>query len=204
MGTVLCGMQRRDILKRAGAATTVGILAGCLGRGGSGPGGSGSDETSTTTTTTGSTTNSTTTTGDTTKTTTSSSDGEVAVKSHSLKVLSAKCGQPKNEASVEPKDSKKQLLITGTIPGSDSCARPVLKRAKTDAKTGTFMVTVGTKKKKSGSVACSECITAIKYRATFTFAGPPPKSVQVTHESMNNSKVVAGGDGKSTTTTTGK
>ncbi len=195
MGIVSDSMQRRDILKRAGAATTVGILAGCLSRDGGSPGGSGSESTNTTTTTTTTTADGTTTEEMTTKTgmetTTSTGDGESNLKNGTVKVLSSNCGTPENEASVEVKDSR--MVITGTIGGSDSCAIPYLKSTKTDAKTGTYMVTVGTKKK-SGTVGCSECLTKIEYRATLTFAGSVPKSVKVTHESMGKSKVVANTD----------
>ncbi|MCO8246919.1 MULTISPECIES: hypothetical protein [unclassified Haladaptatus] len=195
-------MQRRDILKRAGAATTVGILAGCLSRDGGSPGGSGSESTNTTTTTTTTTTADGTTTEEMTtktgtETTTSADGGESNLKDGTVKVLSSNCGTPKNEASVEVTDSR--MVITGTIGGSDSCAIPYLKSTKTDPKTGTYMVTVGTKKK-SGTVGCSECLTKIEYRATLTFAGSVPKSVKVTHESMGKSKVVASTDGSSSTT----
>ena len=193
MDTVSLGMQRRDILKRAGAATTVGILAGCLSRNAGSPGGSGGGTKTTTTTTT----NGSTTTEGTTQTGSKDKNVQTGVSStlqnHSLKVLSAKCGTPKNEASIAFKDSNKKIVITGEIPGSDSCARPVLKRARGNAKTGKFEVTVGTKKKE-GNKMCSQCITAIKYRATLTFADSAPKSVQVTHESMGKSHAVAGAD----------
>jgi hypothetical protein len=200
-------MQRRDILKRAGAATAVGLLGGCLSREGGSPGGSGADDTTTTTngmTTTGTatTTNGTTATGTGTTTRTTTSNGNASIENRSLKVISAGCGEPKNEADIEFKDSKRQVVITGTIAGSDSCARPTLKIAKTEPKKDTFKVIVGTKKK-SGKVGCSECITEIKYRATLTFEEALPQSVKVTHKSMGNSKVVAGASHEGTTASAG-
>lgn len=202
-------MQRRDILKRAGAATTVGLLGGCLGRNDGGSGGSapdGSNETDTTTTTHNTTTSENTTTGGTTetgtKTGTSTTTTDATVTDRSLKVTSAGCGQPNNEASVEFDDSKKQVVITGTIAGSDSCARPTLEVGKTDPKKDTFMAIIGTKKK-DGNVGCSQCITEIEYRATLTFEDSLPESVKVTHESMGKSKVVGGASRDGTTASAG-
>ncbi len=196
-------MQRRDILKRASAATTVGLLGGCLSREGGSPGGSGEDgdgtnttETTTTTASETTTTEGTTETGTTTRTSTT----DTTVKDQSLKVLGAECGQPKNDAVIEFKDSKKRLVVTGSMTGSDSCTRPTIESAKFDSESDAFVVTMGTKQK-DGSVGCSECITEIKYRATFTFEGALPKSVKVTHKSMGESKVVADTDSESPTTT---
>lgn len=206
MGPVAIGMQRRAILKRAGAATTVGLFAGCLSDGGGSPGnsepdGSGTETTTTTTQTT--TTDGTTTDTETTETgTTSTSGTDEAAKNRSLKVISVECGQPSNEASVAFEDSKKRVVVTGSMTGSDSCARPTIESAKSDSKSGAFTVTMGTKKK-DGSVGCSECLTEIKYRATFTFEGSLPESVKVTHKSMGESKVVADADRGSTTESAG-
>jgi hypothetical protein len=197
-------MQRRDILKRAGAATTVGLLGGCLGREGRSPGNSESDGggTSTTETTASETTTAEGTTETAMTTRTSTTTADTTVKDRSLKVLGAECGQPKNDAAIEFEDSKKQLVVTGSMTGSDSCTRPKIESAKCDSKSSTFMVTIGTKQK-DGSIGCSECITEIEYRATFTFEEALPKSVTVTHESMGESKVVADTDSESTTSTAG-
>ncbi|MFH5797352.1 hypothetical protein [Haladaptatus sp. CMAA 1911] len=198
-------MQRRNILKRAGAATTVGLLGGCLSREGGSPGnsesdggGTGTTETTTTTASETTTAEGTTETGTTTRTSTSTAG--VTVKDRSLEVISAECGQPTNDAAIEFEDSKKRLVVTGSMTGSDSCTRPKIESAKCDTSSSAFTVTMGTKRK-DGSVGCSECITEIEYRATFTFEGALPKSVTVTHESMGESKVVADTDRESSTTT---
>ncbi|WP_231184940.1 twin-arginine translocation signal domain-containing protein [Haladaptatus sp. DYF46] len=194
-------MQRRDILKRAGAATTVGLLGGCLSREGGSPGNSESDGGGTGTTETTTTTASETTTAEGTTetgTTTQTSTTDTTVKDRSLEVISTECGQPKNDAAIEFEESKKRLVVTGSMTGSDSCTRPKIESAKCDTESSTFTVTMGTKQK-DGSVGCSECITEIEYRATFTFEGALPKSVTVTHESMGESKVVADTDSGSTT-----
>ncbi|WP_458206989.1 hypothetical protein [Haladaptatus sp. NG-SE-30] len=174
-------MQRREILKQTGAAVTVGLLAGCLGQGGTAPGDQAPDDGSD-----GS--------GDQTTTTTA----EPTLKKRSFEILDTNCGNPTNEATVEFDQSN--VVVTGTISGSDSCAKPVLAGAKMES--GELTVSVKTKKK-DGTTACSECITELRYRATLAFDGSLPKSVTVVHESLGKTKTVTTtGQGTTTSTTT--
>jgi hypothetical protein len=176
-------MQRREILKKTGATVTVGLLGGCLGRSGA-PGGQASDDGSG-----GSG-------GDTTTTT-----AKPTLENRSFKMLSANCGNETDTASVSFEAAKKNVIVTGTITGSDSCAKPVLAGANV-RKDGTLTVKVKTKKK-NGATACTQCLTELEYRATFAFEGSSPKSVKVVHESLGETKTAATmqRDGTSTTTT---
>ncbi|WP_458190888.1 hypothetical protein [Haladaptatus sp. NG-WS-4] len=173
-------MKRREILERTGATVTVGLLGGCLSQGGSG----------------GQTPDDSDVSGD--ETTTTTTTAEPTLEKRSFDLLDANCGNPTNEATVEFDQSN--VVVTGTISGSDSCAKPVL--AGTKMESGELTVSVKTKKK-DGTTACSECITELKYRATLTFDGSLPKSVTVVHESLGETKTVTTtGRGTTTSTTT--
>ncbi|WP_227352686.1 hypothetical protein [Haladaptatus salinisoli] len=176
-------MQRREILQRTGAAAAVGLLGGCLGRGGA-PGEGTPDDGS----------------GDAGGDTTTTTE-RPTIENRSFKVLGANCGNETQTATVSFEPSKKNVVVTGTITGSDSCAKPVLAGANV-GKDGALTVKVETKKK-DGATACTQCLTELEYRATLSFGGPIPESVKVVHRSLGETKTVATTkrDGSSATTT---
>ncbi|WP_435159655.1 hypothetical protein [Haladaptatus sp. DFWS20] len=181
-------MQRRNILKQAGAAVTVGTLAGCLSQGGS-PGGQAPDDGSgeTSTTTTEGTTETAT---ETTTSTDTTTESKPALQNRSLKIVDAGCADGASQkASVKFNESKKNVVVTGTIQTSDPCYVAKLGAVNYDRKAGTLSVTIRAKKQK-GVSACQQCLGAIEYESKFTFASGVPKSVTISHETQGETKEV--------------
>ncbi|WP_266075043.1 hypothetical protein [Haladaptatus caseinilyticus] len=165
-------MLRRDILKRTGAAVTVGALAGCLSQGSS-PGGSGPDD--------GSGNESTTTTKETTQ-------PKPTLQNRSLTVVNAGCASgTADESSVAFKESKNKLVVRGTVQTSDPCYVAKLGKVNYDRDAETIDITVQAKKKK-GVGACQQCLGAIEYESTFVFDSGVPKSVTVSHRRDDEKK----------------
>ncbi len=176
-------MQRRTLLKRTGAAITVGMLGGCLSQSGS-PGGSSdeSNEKSTTTTTT--------------------TRPKPSLQNRSLEMVDAGCadGKSSNKATVKLKESKNQVVVTGTIRTPNPCYVAKLANVNYDRDAGTLSITVKAKEKKQEGVsACTQCIGAVEYESTFAFDSGVPKSVTVSHESQGKTKkVTTVGEGSTT------
>ncbi|WP_049971701.1 hypothetical protein [Haladaptatus cibarius] len=195
-------MQRRTILKQAGAAMTVGALAGCLSDSGS-PGGAPDDtedESTPTETSTKETTDETTeeTTGGETTT-----ESNPSLQNRSVEIVNAGCadGNPE-EASVEFNESESTVLVTGTIRTSDPCHVPKLGNVNYDRESGTMNVTIRAKKQEGEGVStCQQCLGAIEYESEFAFSSGVPSSVSVSHQSQGETKEVTSaghGSGEST------
>ncbi|WP_076427249.1 hypothetical protein [Haladaptatus litoreus] len=185
-------MQRRTILKQAGAAMTVGALAGCLSDGGS-PGGAPEnteDESTPTETSTEETTDETTTEETTSEETTAESNP--SLQNRSVEIVNAGCADGKpEEASVEFNESESTVLVTGTIRTSDPCYVPKLGNVNYDRESGTLNVTIRAKKKEGEGVStCQQCLGAIEYESEFAFSSGVPSSVSVSHESQGETKEV--------------
>lgn len=153
-------MNRREMLTTTGAVLGAASLGGCVSQYTDSPGSGGGETT----------------------------DAKPTLGKQSLKIKKAGCGQQKNAAAVEYADSN--VVVTGTIPGSDSCQTATLGDVSYSPEGGTLDVTVTTKKKEGAGV-CSQCISEIEYEATFQFEGGLPSNVTVTHDSMGNSETVA-------------
>ncbi len=187
MGTEVIDMQRRTILKQAGAAMTVGALAGCLSDGGS-PGGAPDDTKDKSTPTEETTTE--TTTDETTEDTTTES--KPSLQNRSVEIVNAGCADEKSEgASVEFNESESTVVVTGTIRTSDPCYVPKLGNVNYDRESGTMDITIRAKKKETeGASACQQCIGAIEYESEFAFDSGVPTSVSVSHESQGETKEI--------------
>ena len=177
-------MDRRELLAGLGAVLGTASLGGCLGRYRDAIGGAGE------TTQDGTTQNGTT--RDTTDGQSGTTTGRPATLADtSFQPLSAGCGQPTNEASVRFRRQANEVVVTGTIPGSNACYTAKLADASYDPETGTLDLTVASTQQKDGADVCAQCITQIEYEATAAFEGGLPESVRVIHEAMGETRTVA-------------
>jgi hypothetical protein len=173
-GVVALRMDRRQLLARFGAVLGTASLGGCLERYRDVAGETGDETTED---------------ADAEETTTETAEGELSVADQTFEIVENECGEPKNEASVEFDSAATSVALTGTIAGSDACHIAELADASYDPDTGSFDVTV-VSKKEEGADVCAQCIVEIDYEATFDFDGGPPESVTVVHESMGESVTV--------------
>jgi hypothetical protein len=75
-----------------------------------------------------------------------------------------------------------QVVIEGTIWGSDGCKTAELIDAAHDTDADELRISVGTKDKPDAGDMCTQTITEIDYRATVTFANGLPGTVSVSHD----------------------
>ncbi|WP_433625461.1 hypothetical protein [Halomicrococcus sp. NG-SE-24] len=174
-------MRRREVLKRTGAAVSVGLLGGCLDRYRSAPAGSDPDGGTDTTDDPG--------TGEGTSGTT---DGDAPeLTDRSLELVDAGCGDPDGRASVRFRRSAGTVVVDGTISADDPCHVARIVGTELDPKTGEFTVRVETEvRQTTGTTACVQCVGAIEYRATFAFDGGLPESVSVVHRGVDGATTV--------------
>ena len=166
-------MDRRDVLRTGGVAG-VGLLTGCIDRY--------RDTTDAAAPVDG-------TSGTTTDATAGTTDRRPTLLNHSFEVLDAGCGTVGGDASLGFDRGDATLTVEGTISGSDACAVARLASAKYDD--DRFTVTVETTRQASETAACADCITEIRYRATFAFEGELPSSVAVVHDGQAGRRTVA-------------
>lgn len=173
-------MKRRQFVRGTTLALFAGT-AGCLNR--TAPGGS--DERSPSQTTTQP--NETTTPGE---TTTPPSEGASATD---FTVLDQGCGTTTHDASIDFESDGSRVVVTGRVPGSDTCRTATLESASYDAETDEFDVVVATTDRtdEDETKACGECIVSIEYEATFDFDGDLPSTVTVTHAGYDGEREVA-------------
>ncbi|WP_327050932.1 hypothetical protein [Halomicrococcus gelatinilyticus] len=174
-------MNRRDVL-RAGGVAGVGLLAGCIDRY--------RDATDAAAPVDG-------TTGTTTDATAGTTEGRPTLRNHSFEVLDSGCGTVGGDASLAFDRDAATLTVEGTISGSDSCA--VARIASARYEDGAFTVMVETTRQASEGTACADCITEIRYRATFAFEGALPSSVAVVHDGQAGRRTVATATPETTT-----
>lgn len=113
---------------------------------------------------------------------------EPELTSTDFEVVDQGCGNPVNEATIDP--SGDTVEITGTIAGSDACKTAELADATYDPEADELQVTIATTDRE-GAGTCAQCIVEIEYRATATFTGGLPPNVVVRHEGAGESGVVA-------------
>lgn len=164
-------MNRREYLGLTATALGAGAIAGCVGSGAPDEGATG---------TTAETTEGTGTTNALGTRTTRPS-----LARRSFEVTRNECGNETNGASVAFHD---EVVVTGTITGTDACATGTLK--ETGYRDGAFRVVVGTEKETVAG-ACAECLVEIEYEARFAFEGGVPATVVVEHESLGKRRRVA-------------
>lgn len=184
-------MRRREVLKRTGAAVSVGLLGGCLDRYRSAPAGNDPDGgTDTTDPGTGGGTSETTD-GDAGGTSGTPDEDALELTDRSLELVDAGCGDADGRASVRFRRSADTVVVDGTIRASDPCHVARLAGTKLDTETGEFTVQVETEvRQTTGTTACVQCVGAIEYRATFAFDGGLPESVSVVHRGVDGATTV--------------
>lgn len=172
-------MNRRTLVARVGAGIAVLAFAGCVADGNGGDddsrGGDNEDtpdesETETDPDDDG---------------TESPPESDVGLAEASLTVVDVECGQQHDEADVAFETDTGDVIVTGTIWGSDLCKIPELVGADYDAQADELAVTVGTTDRESDSdeeMACGQCIAELDYRVTAAFDGGLPGSVTVVHD----------------------
>lgn len=173
-------MDRRTLL-RAGGTLAVAALAGCTGD--TAGGGGAATTTGTTRVTDTETTGATgtagqgaTATGTGGGTTAAGAAGDrPALRSQSFEFVSGRCGTRGGSATVTTGDAA--VTVEGTATGRNGCTEAVLRGAGYEA--DGFRVRVGVAS--TDGTACKQCITDLRYRATFEFAGGVPASVAVLH-----------------------
>ncbi|EMA25377.1 MULTISPECIES: hypothetical protein [Haloarcula] len=85
-----------------------------------------------------------------------------------------------------------QVVVEGTIWGSDGCKTADLTDVTYDSSVDELHISVGTKDKPDAGDVCTQAIMEINYRATATFENGLPGTVSVSHDT---------GDGQSPVTT---
>ncbi|GAA5473532.1 hypothetical protein Hhis01_00928 [Haloarcula hispanica] len=85
-----------------------------------------------------------------------------------------------------------QVVVEGTIWGSDGCKTADLTDVTYDSSADELRISVGTKDKPDAGDVCTQAIMEIDYRATATFENGLPGTVSVSHDT---------GDGQSPVTT---
>lgn len=151
-------MDRRAFLRRTGTMLGVGGLAGCVGD----PPDLGGTETDV-----------------------PPPGEEPALADRTFEVTKRGCGNEVDEATVS---FRGDVVVTGTITGSDACKTARLVTA--EVRDGAFHVLVGTTDE-SGADVCAQCLTEIDYEAGFEFEGELPEKVVVEHESLGGRRTVA-------------
>lgn len=191
-------MNRRELLTRFGAVLGTASLGGCLSEYRDTVGDVGETTTETETTTDEGTTEPETTTeeettdetSETTDATTAEETGQqVTVSDTSFEVLESGCGKPTSQASVDFADES-SVGVTGTVSGANACYTAELADANYDSETDAAVVTVASKKAEDAEM-CADCITEIDYEATVTFEGGLPATVEVVHQSLDETATVA-------------
>ena len=120
-----------------------------------------------------------------------SSGGEGSFSDASLTAVDSGCGQRTDEAEVTFERDDAEVVVTGTIWGSDLCKVPELVDAAYDTRAGELTITVGTTIPDSdGTPACAQCISELDYRVNAAFDGELPGSVVVVHEHGDGGKTV--------------
>ena len=164
-------MQRRALL---GAVSSIGIaaLTGCLSDGG------------------GDATPSDTGTDTTTGTPTPTPAPDPTLSDFTFVVSERESGVRTDSATVS--DDGGDVVVEGTIWGTDGCQTAELPRVNYDSEADELTVPVETTERPDAGDSCTQAIVEITYTATVAFENGPPSSVVVTHDR---------GDGAETVTT---
>jgi hypothetical protein len=103
-------------------------------------------------------------------------------------VMEAPCGSGENAATVT--FAGDAVEISGTIRGGDTCDTATLDSVEFSE--DTLVVRVRTDRKETtGTMACGQCLTDIRYVATVRFDGGLPDEVRVVHETGGQTVTVA-------------
>ena len=78
-----------------------------------------------------------------------------------------------------------QVVVEGSIWGSDGCKTADLTDISYDPNTNELSISVGTKDMPDAGDMCTQAIMEINYRATVTFENGLPGTVAVSHDSGN-------------------
>jgi hypothetical protein len=102
----------------------------------------------------------------------------------SFAVVEIGAGSPDgDEVDIEFDTETNEVVLTGTIPGSNGCATAKLGDANYDAETDTLTVDVVTAAREgTEDKGCTQAFVGIQYSATFSFEGGLPKTVSVSHD----------------------
>lgn len=107
-----------------------------------------------------------------------------------FEIIDISSGMETNEATVTADD--RTVTVRGTIPGNDGCYTAKL----ADVSGGrTLRLTIRSRRREmTRTLACTQAIVEIRYRATVMYDGSLPDRVEVVHEAMGASEVVAAVD----------
>jgi hypothetical protein len=162
-------MNRRELLRRTGVFSALG-LAGCTSgandpQSGTDGDGSGSDGSSATAT------------------------PEPSVTAHSVETTASGClsGDERSTHDVRHDPATGTVTIVGRLVTPTPCHEATVESIGYDTDEGTLTVVVGSERTEGG---CVECIGLVEYEATLDFSGGVPDSVDVVHEEPS----VDGGD----------
>lgn len=109
-------------------------------------------------------------------------EGPVELVDSSLAVSDTGCGQQADSAQVCFEEETGEVVVEGTIWGSDACDRPFLEHVDYDAGADKLVVTVVARHPETDETpACAQCITELGYRASVVFGGGLPRKVSVRH-----------------------
>lgn len=181
-------MQRRQLLSTVGAIAALG-LAGCAGSADDPSGGSGDSSRSPTETTPTDT-----------ATQTTTAEPAIELENQEFTVVDVGSGQQRDGAEVEFRTEANEVLVAGTIWGSDGCQTAHLAEAAYDDDEDRLSVAVATKEREDAGGACTQAIVEIDYEATFDFSNGTPGEVSVSHDGRGIAsaahETVAGGAGE--------
>ncbi|SFR96625.1 hypothetical protein SAMN05216559_1664 [Halomicrobium zhouii] len=105
----------------------------------------------------------------------------VSLADASLSLVHAGCGQQTDEAAVAFEADAGEVVVTGTIWGSDACKTARLADASYHADADELVVLVATEDRSDEEEMCAECITELDYEVTAAFDGGLPGKVTVRH-----------------------
>ncbi|MCU4802606.1 hypothetical protein OB920_19780 [Halobacteria archaeon HArc-gm2] len=104
----------------------------------------------------------------------------VSLADATLSLVDAGCGQQTDEAAVAFEADAGEVVVTGTIWGSDACKIPRLADASYHADADELVVLVATQNREDAQ-GCAQCITELDYEVTAAFEGGLPGQVTVRH-----------------------
>lgn len=186
-------MQRREVLRAAGAITAGG-LAGCGGAGVDGSDGNGTDPTDSATTTTAETRTTTEAEGgdDAAATTTTSSPPSMGTPE--LTAGGSDCLSGEEHATVTFGDGS--VTVEGTVAAPNPCHEPELSASSYDEEGDELSLTVAAVEEPESERVCAACVGGIEYTLTVPFENGLPGGVTVTHDGIETGTVAEASRGE--------
>jgi hypothetical protein len=179
-------MNRRTFVEAVAGTATIGVSAGCTGDGDGGSDGDASSPGDGTTTAPQETdTLSEPVDGGTTESPGSpppagEQSGRMNGVDYLFQVTDVSCGDSGNDADVAFDEDANEVVVTGTIAGSDLCRTAGLASVTYDEGEDRSAVVVETRRR-AGADACGQCIAEIEYDLRLTYDAVPSE-ISVTHD----------------------